>query len=79
MSLSLPSITIDHYVSIFRHLDNASKKMLAIKILESMEVQKEQSANITSLFGSWEDSKSADEIINFLKESRVEKANLENF
>lgn len=87
MNLALTNNTIDRYFSFLSNLDNASKKMLAVKLIESIDVELEKiepiaakqkkDADISSLYGAWEDDRDSDEIIRDLRASRIEKSNLE--
>jgi hypothetical protein len=44
-----------------------------------METKKEAGIDLLSLYGTWEDSRSSDEIINAIRKSRVEKNDLIDF
>lgn len=73
MSLALKNTTIDKYLGFLTKLDNVTKKRLIIKLTESIEVKEKKHFDLASLYGAWEDSRSSDEIINDIKNSRVEK------
>ena len=60
-------------------LDNVSKKKLIVKLTESIEVKEESSFDLASLYGAWEDSRSSDEIIKEIRDSRIEKNDLIDF
>lgn len=77
-NLSINNKTLDKYFELLKDLDNLSKKKLIIKLIESLEVEKEV-ADLESLFGAWEDSKSSDEIIKEIGGSRVVKRDIEGF
>jgi len=79
MSVALTSKTIDKYFSFLTKLDNRSKKKLIIKLTESIETGDEVKFDLRSLFGAWVDSRDSDEIIQQIRESRVEKQNLPDF
>lgn len=73
MSLALKNTTIDKYFGFLSKLDNVSKKRLIVKLTESIEVKEKKNFDLASLYGAWEDTRSSDEIISDIKNSRVEK------
>jgi len=73
MSLALTNTTIDKYFGFLTKLDNISKKKLIIKLTESIEVKEETDFDLASLYGAWDDSRSSDEIIKDIRDSRVDK------
>ena len=79
MSLALTNTTIDKYFGFLTKLDNVSKKKLIVKLTESIEVKEESDFDLGSLYGAWEDSRSSDEIIKDIKDSRINKSDLINF
>jgi len=60
-------------------LDNFSKKKLIIKLTESIELNEDKNFKLDSLYGAWEDSRSSDDIIKEIRDSRVDKNNLVDF
>ena len=79
MRIALTNKTIDKYFGFLTKLDNVSKKRLIIKLTESIEDKEPRSFDLNSLYGAWKDSRSSDEIINEIKNSRVEKNNTIEF
>lgn len=77
MGLALKDTTIDKYFSFLKGLDNTSKKRLVMMLTESIEVKEKKKLDLTSLYGAWEDSRSSDEIINDIKNARVEKTSID--
>jgi hypothetical protein len=73
MRLSIKNTTIDKYLSFLIKLDNISKKRLIVKLTESIDVKEKKHLDLKSLYGAWEDSRTSDEIINDIRNSRVEK------
>lgn len=73
MSIALKNTVIDNYFGFLTKLDTISKKRLIVKLTESIEVKEKKEVDLMSLFGAWEDSRTSDEIINDIKNSRVEK------
>lgn len=79
MGLVLTNRTIDKYFGFLRRLDNGSKKRLIIKLIESIEDKRKTTINLKDLSGKWEDARNSDEIIQEIRNSRVEKKILLNF
>jgi hypothetical protein len=73
MRISIKNTTIDKYLSFLIKLDNISKKRLIVKLTESIDVNEKKHLDLKSLYGAWEDSRTSDEIINDIRNSRVEK------
>jgi len=76
MSLALTNKTIDKYFGFLWRLDNNSKKRLIIKLTESIEIKADKNFDLKALFGNWEDTRSSDEIIKDVRNSRVENRNI---
>ena len=79
MGLALTNSNIDKYFRFLTKLDNTSKKRLIMKLTESMEKDNSKDSDLNSLHGAWEDSRSSDEIIKEIRESRKDKQNDINF
>ena len=79
MSLVLKETTIDKYFSFLTKLDNGTKKRLIVKLTESIEVKEKEHFDLSSIYGAWEDTRSSDEIINDIKNARIEKIKIENW
>jgi hypothetical protein len=78
MGLSLTNAAIDKYFNFLKIFDVKSKKRLILKLNESIEKDINSTVQIDSLFGAWEDKRSANEIIKEVKDSRLDKTdNLE--
>lgn len=52
---------------------------MIIKLTESIETEGTKSFDLTSIYGAWEDSRDSDEIIREIRNSRVDKKNIEEF
>jgi len=76
-NISINNKALEKYFGLLRWLDNSAKKKLIIKLTASLEFEKKES-DLKSLFGAWEDSRDSDEIIKEIKESRVNKREMEN-
>lgn len=71
----MTNIKVDNYFEYLSKLDNKSKKMLIIKLTESLDIKDDGPIDLSSVFGAWEDTKDADEIIKQIRESRVDNRN----
>lgn len=79
MSIALTNKTIDKYFGFLTKLDNVSKKRLIIKLTESIEDKEQSKFYLKSLYGAWSDSRSSDEIIQEIRDARVDKKNAIEF
>jgi hypothetical protein len=79
MGLALTNTTIDKYFGFLTKLDNSSKKKLIVKLTESIKDKDDTNFDLSSLYGAWEDSRSSDEIIKEIKDSRIDKKDIIDF
>jgi hypothetical protein len=77
-NISINNKALDKYFGLLSRLDNSAKKRLIIKLTESLEFETKES-DLKSLFGAWENSRDANEIIKEIRESRVNKREIEGF
>ena len=75
----MPIEIVEHYYQMIRHLDNADKMMLVEKIIHSVNHERQSFNNQESLVGSWEDDRSADEIIQDIKANAHMQRHIESF
>lgn len=73
-SLTLSSETLEKYFGFLKNLDTDSKRRLIEKLKKSMMKNSNSSSELSELFGSWEDSRSTEKLIEDLRLSRKEKA-----
>ena len=78
-SLAISDDSFDKYFGYLKSLDINSKKRLIIKLTESIETKSENSTDIGSMFGAWDDSKDSDEIIREIRNSRINNKGPESF
>jgi hypothetical protein len=76
-TLALTNNTIDKYFGYLRKLDNNSKKKLIISLTESIETNEDKPFDLKSIFGAWDDPRDSDEIINQIREARVNYPEIE--
>lgn len=78
-SLTLSNKVLDKYFAFLTRFDNQTKKKLIIKLTDSIETPPVRKFDLSALFGAWEDHRSSDEIIEDIRQSRVENRNIETF
>lgn len=79
MSLALTNRAIEKYFGFLIKLDNNSKKKLIIKLTESIESKEDLNFDLKSLYGAWEDNRDSDEIIDEIRNSRIENRNIADY
>lgn len=77
--LTLSNKILDKYFAFLARFDNQTKKKFIIKLTDSIEVSPVPQFDISTLFGAWEDNRSSDEIIEEIRQSRVENRDIESF
>ena len=60
---------LDKYFGYLKKLDNNTKKKLIIKLTKSIETKSIKSFDIKTFFGTWDDERTSDEIIDEIKAS----------
>jgi hypothetical protein len=73
MSIALKNSVIDKYFGFLFNLDTISKKRLIVRLTESIDVKNSEKFDLKNLFGTWKDSRTSDEIISDIRNSRVDK------
>jgi hypothetical protein len=63
---------VDSYYKFMKNWDSESKKKLIQKLSESIDSEKTQNTDFSICFGAWKDDRSAEEIIDELRNDRVE-------
>lgn len=76
-TLTLNIHTIDKFFSYLFNLNTSSKKKLIIRLTKSIQSKKSINIDLKSLYGTWDDNRDADEIIDFIKKSRVNSTSIE--
>ncbi len=74
-SLTISYKILDKYFGYLKNLDNNTKKNLIIELTKPIETKSKKAFDINSVFGTWEDDRTSDEIISEIKSSRIEKRN----
>lgn len=71
--LTISSKILDRYFDFLINLDNNSKKRLIIRLTESIETEKKVNTDLNTLYGAWIDDRDSDDIIEEIRNSRIEK------
>ena len=70
---------VDNYFRFMKDWDTNTKKDLIIKLTDSINVKAENKNDFSLFFGAWDDSRSAEEIINELEAERINQKEIEGF
>ena len=76
-SLATNNSTLNKYFGILKDLDVDSKKNLIIELTKSIHSKPKTILNLSKIYGSWQDSRTADEIIKEIENSRYNKKDIE--
>lgn len=78
-SLTITNNILEKYFNFLKKFDNNTKKKLIIKLTNSLEFKEKKPFDINSLFGAWQDDRTSEQIIDEIKNSRVEPKDANNF
>ena len=78
-TLKINDKALARYFGFLKNMDIQSKKKLIIQLTDSIESKKETKKDIGHLFGEWEDSRTAEEIIAEIRTSRTQNREIESF
>jgi len=76
-NLAVNNSTLDKYFGILKNLDVDSKKNLIIKLTKSIQSNPKSKLSLNKIYGSWQDSRNADEIIEEIEQSRFNNRDIE--
>ncbi|MCB9230724.1 MAG: hypothetical protein H6581_03635 [Bacteroidia bacterium] len=76
--ISVSNKILEKYFAFLVGLDAPSKNRLIAKLKESPQA-KDENMDLNSLFGAWEDDRSTEEIIQDIRDSRVNGREIEDF
>ena len=76
-NLTISESTLNKYFGMLENLDVNSKKELIIKLTKSINSKPNKEQKLDNIFGAWQDTKSAEEIILEIKDSRFNKREIE--
>lgn len=77
-NLTISIEMLEKYFAYLKNLDTKTKKNLILKLTESMKKRPHKKTDPKDLFGAWIDKRSSDEIISDIRNSRIEKLNIED-
>jgi len=77
-NITIDNKALDKYFGLLSRLDNNTKKKLIMRLTESLDFEKED-RDLKLLFGAWEDTRDADEIIKEIRNARVNNREIEGF
>ena len=76
-NITITNKVLEKYFGYLCKFDNDTKKKLIIKLTNSLELKKEKSFDLSSLFGAWKDDRSTKEIIDEIRNSRINSLKLQ--
>jgi hypothetical protein len=79
MNISIANKKVNSYSRFMKNWDNESKKDLIIKLTESIDNESKRKYDFSSCFGAWKDDRSAEEIIEDLRNDRINNNEIEEF
>lgn len=77
--LKISDSSISKYFKFLKNLDDHSKTKLIDKLKDSIKTKEKSERNISHLYGKWDDAKSAEDLINEIKNSRLERTSTQSF
>ncbi|MEQ8582365.1 MAG: hypothetical protein RIC30_01985 [Marinoscillum sp.] len=78
-TLKISDKSISRYFGFLKNMDTQSKKKLIIQLTDSIESKETTKKGIDHLFGAWEDTKTAEEMISEIRGSRTQNREIEGF
>jgi len=78
-TLKISDKSISRYFGFLKNMDTQSKKKLIIELTNSIEPKRNTKRGIDHLFGAWEDTRTAEEMVSDIRESRVQNREIEGF
>lgn len=78
-TLKISDKSIARYFGFLKNMDTQSKKKLIIQLTDSIDPRKKTRKGIDHLFGAWEDTRTAEEMISEIRGSRTQNREIEGF
>ena len=75
--LTITNKVLERYINFLLRFDKSSKEKMITKLTNSLEKKEEKLFTIKSIFGAWQDDRSADDIIYDIRESRIEPKDID--
>ena len=79
MSIAFKNKKVNSYFKLLKNWDTESKKDLINKLTKSINDITGDNYDFSSCFGAWDDDRTADEIINDIRNDRVNNRDIEDF
>lgn len=79
MSIAFKNKKVNSYFKLLKNWDTESKKDLINKLTKSINDKTGDKYDFSSCFGAWDDDRTADEIINDIRNDRVNNRDIEDF
>lgn len=76
MSMNINPESKTRYFDFLKYLDRQSKKSLIRDLTAAVETTVENESDIEHLFGAWEDTRTAEEIIHDLQTARIQNSDI---
>ncbi len=76
-NLAVNNDTLNKYFGILKNLDIDSKKNLIIKLTKSIHSKPKSKPKLNKIYGAWQDSRTAVEIIEEIEKSRFNDRDIE--
>ena len=75
--LTITNKVLERYIIFLLRFDKSSKKEMISKLTSSLEKKEDKSFTVKSIFGAWQDDRSADDILDEIRESRIESKDID--
>lgn len=79
MQIDVENKKVNRYFRYMKNWDTKSKRDLIVKLIDSFEDQNKDQHDFSNCFGAWEDSRSANEIIDDIRSNRKNIHEIEDF
>jgi hypothetical protein len=79
MNTAIENRLVESYFELMKNWDNETKKKLMIKLTRSIDSNDNKKRDFSSCFGAWEDTRTADEIIQDIRADRVNSQEIKDF
>ena len=77
MQTNIENKLVESYFELMKNWDNETKKKLMIKLMRSID-SNDKKSDFSSCFGAWEDTRTANEIIQDIRANRVNSKEIED-
>mgnify|MGYP006431961515 CR=1 FL=1 len=78
MNTAIENRLVESYFELMKNWDNETKKKLMIKLTQSSDANDHKKRDFSYCFGVWEDTRTADEIIQDIRADRFNNKKIED-